>query len=55
MPICYLRMILSKNGILVGYGYATNDMFKLNVINKDVSSYAYIVDSFICGMLDIDI
>ena len=31
-PICYLRMVLSKNGILVGNGYATNDKFKLSVI-----------------------
>ena len=38
--------------ILIGNGYATNDMFKLGVINKDVFGCAYIVDSFIYGMLD---
>ena len=46
------KLILSKNGIFVGKGYATNGMYKLNIINKEVSSCAYIVDSHICGMLD---
>ena len=39
------KLILSKNGIFVGMGYATNGMYKLNIINKEVSSCAYIVDS----------
>ena len=46
-PTCYLRMVLSKNEILVGSGCATKDMFKMSVINQDVSSCTYIVDSFI--------
>ena len=46
------KLILSKNEIFVGKGYATNGMYKLNIINKEVSSCAYIVDSHICDMLD---
>ena len=39
------KLILSKNGIFVGKGYAIDDMYKLSIINKEVSSCAYIVDS----------
>ena len=39
------KLILSKNGIFVGKGYATNDMYKLSIINKEVFGCAYIVDS----------
>ena len=39
------KLILSKNGIFVGKGYAANDMYKLSIINKKVSGCAYIVDS----------
>ena len=39
------KLILSKNGIFVGKGYATDGMYKLSIINKEVSSCAYIVDS----------
>ena len=28
------KLILSKNGIFVGKGYATDDIYKLNIINK---------------------
>ena len=37
------KFILSKNGIFVGKGYATNGMFKLNIDNENIS--AYIVES----------
>ena len=39
------KLILSKNGIFVGKGYATDDMYKLSIIIKEVSVCAYIVDS----------
>ena len=39
------KLILSKNGIFVGKGYAIDDMYKLSIINKEVSGCAYIVDS----------
>ena len=39
------KLILSKNGIFVGNGYITDGMYKLSIINKEVSSCAYIVDS----------
>ena len=39
------KLILSKNGIFVGKGYATDGMYKLSIINKEVCSCAYIVDS----------
>ena len=39
------KLILSKNGIFVGKRYATDDMYKLSIINKEVSSCAYFVDS----------
>ena len=39
------KLILSKNGIFVGKGYATDGIYKLSIINKEVSSCAYIVDS----------
>ena len=39
------KLILSKNGMFVGKGYAANDMYKLSIINKKVSGCAYIVDS----------
>ena len=39
------KLILSKNEIFVGKGYATDDMYKLSIINKEVSSCTYIVDS----------
>ena len=39
------KLILSKNGIFVGKGYATDGMYKLSIINKEVSNCAYIVDS----------
>ena len=39
------KLILSKNEIYVGKGYATNGMYKLSIINKEISSCAYIVDS----------
>ena len=39
------KLILSKNGIFVGKGYATNGMYKLSIINKEVFGHAYIVDS----------
>ena len=39
------KLILSKNGIFVRKGYAIDDMYKLSIINKEVSSCTYIVDS----------
>ena len=39
------KLILSKNGIFVGNGYITDGMYKLSIINKEVSNCAYIVDS----------
>ena len=39
------KLILSKNKIFVRKGYATNDMYKLSTINKEVSSCAYFIDS----------
>ena len=39
------KLILSKNRIFVGNGYATDGMYKLSIINKEVSNCAYIVDS----------
>ena len=39
------KLILSNNGIFLGKGYAIDDMYKLSIINKEVSSCAYIVDS----------
>ena len=39
------KLILSKNGIYVGKRYATNGMYKLSIINKEVSGCAYFVDS----------
>ena len=36
---------MSTNGIFVGKGYATNGMYKLSIINKEVFGCAYIVDS----------
>ena len=43
------KLILSKNEIFVGKGYATNDMYKLSIINKEVFGCAYIVDSsYLC-------
>ena len=36
---------MSKNEIFVGKRYATDDMYKLSIINKEVSSCVYIVDS----------
>ena len=39
------KLILSNNGIFVGKGYVTDDMYKLSIINKEVSNCAYIVDS----------
>ena len=39
------KLILSKNGIFVGKGYATDGMHKLSIFNKEVSSCSYIVDS----------
>ena len=36
---------MSKNEIFVGKGYATDDMYKLSIINKEVSGCVYIVDS----------
>ena len=39
------KLILSKNEIFVGKEYATDDMYKLNIINKEVYGCAYIVDS----------
>ena len=39
------KLILSKNRIFVGKGYTTNSMYKLSIINKEVSGCAYIVDS----------
>ena len=37
------KFILSKHGIFVGKSYATNGMFKLNIVNENIS--AYIVES----------
>ena len=39
------KLTLSKNVILVGKGYATDGMYKLSIINKEVSGCAYIIDS----------
>ena len=39
------KLILSNNGIFLGKGYAIDDMYKLSIINKEVSRCAYIVDS----------
>ena len=39
------KLILSKNGIFVRKGYAIDGMYKLSIINKEVSGCAYIVDS----------
>ena len=39
------KSILSKNGIFLGKGYATYGMYKLSIINKEVSRCGYIVDS----------
>ena len=39
------KLILSKNEIFVGEGYVTNIMYKLSIINKEVSGRTYIVDS----------
>ena len=39
------KLILSKNGIFVGKRYATDSMYKLSIINKEVSGCAYFVDS----------
>ena len=39
------KLILSKNGRFVGKGYATDGMYKISIINKEVSCYAYFVDS----------
>ena len=39
------ELILSKNEIFVGKRYAIDGMYKLNIINKEFFSYAYIVDS----------
>ena len=39
------KLILSKNEIFVGKGYATDSMYKLSIINKEVFGCAYIVDS----------
>ena len=38
------KLILSKNGIFVRKGYATNGMYKLSIINKKVSGCVYIID-----------
>lgn len=37
------KFILSKQGMFVGKGYATNGMFKLNIENENI--FAYIVES----------
>ena len=35
-PICYLRMVLPKNGIIVGNGYAINDIiYIINLYKHD--------------------
>ena len=39
------KLILFKNGIFIGKGYATDGMYKLSIINKEVSCCVYIVDS----------
>ena len=39
------KLILSKNEIFVGKGYATDDMYKLSIIDEDIYGCAYIVDS----------
>ena len=38
------KLILSKNGIFVRKGYAIDGMYKLSIINKEVSGCVYIVD-----------
>ena len=43
------KLILSKNKIFVRKGYATNDMYKLSIINKEVFGCAYIVESSYLG------
>ena len=52
LPICYVRvvkLILSKNEIIVGKRYVIDGMYKLIIINEDVSGCAYIVDSsYLC-------
>eukprot|EP00268_Persea_americana_P057276 TRINITY_DN6850_c0_g1_i12.p3 TRINITY_DN6850_c0_g1~~TRINITY_DN6850_c0_g1_i12.p3 ORF type:complete len:107 (-),score=19.37 TRINITY_DN6850_c0_g1_i12:754-1074(-) len=39
------QFVITKKGIFVGKGYASDGMFKLNVINNNASSSAYIVAS----------
>ena len=39
------KLILSKNGIYVGKGYTADGMYKLSIINKEVSSCVCIIDS----------
>ena len=39
------KLNLSKNGIFVGKGYASDGIYKLSIINKEVSRCGYIVDS----------
>ena len=39
------KLILSKNGIFLVKGFATDGIYKLSIINKEVSRRAYIVDS----------
>ena len=39
------KLILSKDETFVGKGFTTDGMYKPSIINKEVSSCAYIVDS----------
>ena len=36
------KLILSKNGKFLGKGYTTDNIYKLSIINKEVSRCAYI-------------
>ena len=38
--------IITKNGIFIGKGYATDDLFKLNIDMDKISSFAYMLCDF---------
>jgi hypothetical protein len=49
------KIVMTKNNVFVGKGYWDHGLFVLDIseINKNVSSAAYLIDSYmICGMLD---
>ena len=39
------KLILSQDGVFVGKRYVTDGMYKLSIINKEVSNCSYIIDS----------